>query len=1062
MASRTFFAFLLLLAGAVVGPAQSRFPYQMPTVNDGQIAFVYAGEIWAVDRRGGEARLLIPTPATEKVGPVFSPDGSQLAFSMNVGGNLDVYVVPAAGGEPRRLTYHPGPNLVVGWSPDGRNLLFRSVGVLSGTAQLYTIPAQGGFEQPVPLPTASEASYSPDGDRLAYTPVADPTRAWRNYRGGMTSPVWVARLSDSLAQPLPAANSNDRSPMWVGDKIYFLSDRTETANLFAYDTLTKKTEQLTRFEKYDIRSASFGGRGDNAAIAFVQDGAIHLFQLKSKQDQVVPITIGRAEWAELKPRTVAPPRWVRSFNISPDGSQAIFEARGEVLTVGANGEARNLTNTPGVAERTPGFSPDGKWVAYFSDLSGEYQLHLRPVGGGEVKKIAVEPQPSYYSEPEWSPDSQKLAFYDKRLNLWYVDIDKGMAVKVDTSLRASQMPAPAWSPDSRWLAYTRCQPNFLRVLHLYSLDAKKSYAVSDGRLDADSPVFDKSGKYLYFTSSANAGPRSVFGMSSFTFRTLVTRSINAAVLDKDTPSPLISAPGNQAASGAEEAAGIDVEGIGQRIVRLTAPARDYAGIFAGKPGILFALEVGIQSPNVLHRLDVANRKVERFVEGVGGAVVSGDGSKLLYAGGGNYSLVATDAPAKAGEGRLDLAKAAIQVGPRDEWRQMYNEAWRLMRDYFYSDGFHGQNLAALKEHYAAYLPNVVTRSDLNSVFREMFSHMTISHMQIGGGDTAAAGQANVGLLGADFDVHQGRYRITRVYAGDNSEAPLSAPLAQPGVHVRAGDYLIAVDGQEITAAENLFKYFLGKAGRPAQVKVASRPDGAEARTYTVVPLPDDRTLRAYNWVEENRRKVAEMSGGRLGYVYLPDTGGTGYNMFNRDFYAQFDKEGMIVDERNNSGGAPADYFIDMLSRRPLSAYTFREGVDMNFPVAALQGPRVMIINENAGSGGDTLPWMFRAAGVGTLVGKRTWGGGIGGFVPLPPFLDGGTMLAPNRAFYNPKTGAWDIENHGVAPDVEVELDPKAVREGRDPQLERAVQIALENLKKSPPAVVKRPKKAIYK
>lgn len=1066
MTSRLIFALTLLFAACLTSFSQSRLPFQSPSVSDRQIAFVYAGDIWTVDRQGGEARRLVNAQATEKVAPVFSPDGSQLAFSMNVGGNLDVYVVAATGGEPRRLTWHPKEDVAVGWTPDGKTILFRSRRVTDSTHELLTIPAQGGFEKQVPLPLAWEGAYSPDGARLAYTPLLDPTRSWRNYRGGQTSRIWIADLSNSQTQALPRDNSNDRSPMWVGNKIYFISDRTHTANLFAYDTQTKKTEQLTRFEKYDIRSASYGASGGaagvSAAIVFVQDGAIHLFDLKTSQTRLVPVKIPAAEWAEAKPRAVKTQRWVRSYNLSPDGTQGLFGGRGEVFVVNAaTGDTRNLTQTSGVAERTPAWSPDGKSIAYYSDESGEYQLHIRQASGDGIKKIAIEEKPSFYDEPVWSPDSRKLVFTDKRLSVWVVDVEKAVARRVDTALRYDNAPAPAWSPDSRWIAYTKNGANFLRTLHLYSLDAGKSYAVTDSRYDADSPAFDKSGKYLYFTLSADAGPQRVFGMSQFTFRTLVTRAIYAVVLDKDEPSPLVPVAAKDGAD-AESVPAVDVEGIGGRLVRLPAPQRNYLGIAAGKAGILFALEAGVNGPNIIHKLDLATRKAEKFLEGSNGFVVSNDGGRLMNAAGGGYAVISTDAPPKPNEGRVDLSKVEMQVDPPKEWRQMFNEAWRLMRDYFYDVGHHGQNLAALKEHYATYLPNVVTRSDLNTVFREMFSHITVSHMQVGGGDTPQAGQANVGLLGADYEIEQGSYRIKRIYRGDNSDGLPAAPLTQPGVQVNVGDYLIAIDGQEIKAEENLFKYFQGKAGRPAQLKVAATPDGSNARTYTVVPLAGENTLRLVSWIEENRRKVEELSGGKLGYLYLPDTGTTGYSLFNRDFYANLDKQGLIVDERFNGGGMPADYFIDMLKRQPLSAYAFREGLDMNFPAATVPGPRVMLINEYAGSGGDTLPWMFRAAGLGTLVGKRTWGGGIGGFVQMPQLVDGGSMLAPNRAFYNPKTGAWDIENGGVAPDVEVEFDPRVWREGRDPQLERAVQIALESLKKSPPAPVKQPKKAVYK
>ncbi|MGH9766067.1 MAG: S41 family peptidase [Blastocatellia bacterium] len=1053
--------FLVISHAICIAQTPAPMPFQTPSVSRTQIVFVYAGEIWIVDRQGGEARKFL-NQAGEKSSPCFSPDGSQIAFSMSVNDNLDIYVAPVAGGEPKRLTWHPKDDYALGWTPDGKNVLFRSHRIFDAMARLFTISAQGGFETELPLPMGWDGSFSPDGARLAYMPLRDATGTWRNYRGGQTAPLWIATLTDSQIESLPRDDSNNRDPMWIGATIYFVSDRSGTANLFGFDTKTKKIAQLTRFEKYDIKSASAGG----GAIVLTQDGSIHLFDLKSNQSRVVPVRLNH-DSAETKPRTVKVSRHIRDFDISPSGTHALLAARGEVLTVSADkSETRNLTNTTGAAERRAAWSPDGKWIAYFSDESGEYQLHLRPADGAEGgRKIAVEKNPSFYGPIAWSPDAKQLAFYDKRSALWIVNIDGGAARRIDNSIHPEPEPLYAsWSPDSRWLAYQKNLPNRLKAVFLHSLETGKGYQVSDSRYDAASPAFDASGKYLYFTASANAGTRRAFGMSAFAFRTLVTRNVMAAVLSKDGQSPLV-APAQENGKIEDGSMKVDPEGVAERAVRLPLPTRDYVAIAAGRAGVLFVLEARADSPPLLHKFDVASRKQEKFIEGVFAFLVSADRGKLLCSFStlpGQLAIVGADAPPKAGEGRLNLSSFEIQVAPRDEWKQIYREAWRLMRDYFYDPNHHGQDLAALEKHYAAYLPNVVTRDDLNYVLREMFSHITVSHIGVGGGDSPQPRPGNVGLLGADYEINQGRYRITRIYRGDSSDPLLTSPLTQPGVSVKAGDYLLAVDGQEINAPENLFSYFQGKAGRPAQIKVGANPNGDGARVFTVTPLPGENTLRLMDWAENNRRKIAEMSGGKLAYIFLPDTGQRGYSLFQRDFYAQFDKQGVIIDERFNSGGAPADYFIESLKRAPLSYYAFREGEDMPFPVATIPGPRVMITNEFAGSGGDTLPWMFRQAGIGTLVGKRTWGGGIGGYINLPDFVDGGGMAAPNRGFFNPRKGVWDIENNGVAPDIEVEFDPAAARAGRDPQLERAVQIALEELKKNPPTPPKRPKYPAYK
>lgn len=1037
--------------------AQAPLPFASVGVSKTHIAFSYAGELWLVERSGGEAKKLVNQPG-RKSRPTFSPDGSQLAFTLELGGETQTYVMPiagTAGGAAKQVTWHPKDTIPLGWSPDGKQILARSGRLSDSFARLYLVPLSGGTETELPLPTGYDGSLSPDGKRVAYLPSRVATSMWRNYRGGMTSPLWIANLADSQTEALPNDGSNNRHPMWVGDKIYFVSDRTFTANLFSFDTKTKKIAQLTSFEKYDIRTAAAG----SDAIAFVQDGKLHLFDLATNQTRVVNVTV-KADDAETKPRKANVARNIHNFQISPNGSHVLFTARGEVLTLSADkSEVRNWTNTPGASERNAAWSPDGNWLAYFSDESGEYQLHLRATNGeGEVRKISIEKAPSFYGEPVWSPDAKKLAFYDKRSALWIVNRETNQVTRVDSSVHPEpESLTAAWSRDSQWLAYEKNQANRLKAVLLYSLASGKAVQVNNSLVNAEAPAFDASAKYLYFLQSDNAGMRRAFGMTIYTSRTAITKTVQAVVLSKDGVSPL--APNAQQ----NTATSIDAEGVTQRIVTLSLPPRDYAGLQTGKPGIVFVQEAGTNGPPSLHKLDINTRRPEKFIEGISNAVVSADGSKLLWEARGSYAIVSTDAPPKPNEAKLNLAAFEVQVNPREEWRQIYHEAWRLMRDYFYDANHHGQNLTALKEHYAAYLPSLVRREDLSSVIQEMFSHITVSHLGVGGGDIPRGGApSNTGLLGADYEVDQGRYRFKHILSGDNSSPLLTAPLAQPGIHVKAGEYLLAVDNQEISATENLYRYFVGKAGKPTQIKVASSPTGDNARTYTVVPMPGENTLRLYNWIEGNRRKVAEMSGGKLAYIYLPDTSQTGYTLFNRDFYGQLDKQGVIIDERSNSGGFPADYFIDLLRRQPLSAYAFREGAEMPFPVATIPGPRVMITNEDSGSGGDTLPWMFRAASLGTIVGKRTWGGGIGGYISLPSLVDGGQMAAPNRGFFNPKKGTWDIENNGVAPDVEVELSPVAVRAGRDPQLEKAVQIALEQLQKTPVVAVKKPKYPIYK
>lgn len=1055
----TLLVCLASIYASVRAQAVNPMPIQSPALSRTHIVFAYAGDIWIVGRAGGDARRLTSHPTLERV-PVFSPDGNHVAFARNnpAGGPLswDVYVVSVSGGEPQRLTYHPEADIPAGWTPDGRSVLitsFRERTAYLGY-RLYTIPKEGGFPVPIPLGSAFDGSFSPDGRRLAYTPLWGlSAQTFRNYRGGAVTRILITDLSGASAEEIPrVGDSSNSEPMWVGEKIYFLSDRTGTVNLFAYDPSARRVEQLTRYEKYDVRAAAAA----DDALVFIREGALHLFDLRSGATRTVEMRVA-GDFPETKPRSIDALRWISWSSLSHDGQKILFGARGEIITVHAKtGEAENLTGTTGVAERYPAWSPDGKWVAYFSDESGENELHVRSTGADKtVRRVRIEKQPSFYSELAWSPDSRKLAFSDAHLSLWYVDLEKGAEPrKLDAALLSdgTKYFQPTWSKDSSWIAYSKYQPNRQRALFLYSLKAAKSYQVSAPDTDARWPTFDQSGKYLYFTGSTNTGPVK-YGMSSMPFNQEVTRGLYSVVLSRDGVSPLAA---NEESSGKPFA--IDVEGINGRVVRLPFEGRNAERLMAGKAGQLFIIEGG-----TLYRYTVGAEKPEKFTEGAGNYRMSYDGSRLLLRRRGGWAVVSTDAPPKTDEGALALKPIEIQIDPRAEWKQIYDESWRVVREYFYDPNIHGQNLAELRARYSAYLPNVVTRESLNEMSMEMFSHLSVSHISgITGGDTPNAGGENekIGLLGADFEIDRGRYRLTRIYRGNPAVEGLLSPLGQLGVNIREGDYLLSVDGVDVSASENLYKYFIGKAGKQVEIKVASQPDAAAARTVKVTPVASEYALRQYEWIERNRRRVAELSGGRLAYIYLPDTFNMGYEIFNRDFYAQLDKQGLILDERFNQGGVAADYIIEILRRVPLQAARLRDGADVRMPVGMITGPKVMLTNEMSGSGGDTLPWMWRQAGLGPIVGKRTAGLGVG--AANQELIDGGRISVPDWGWYNPVKGVWDIENRGVAPDVEIEATLADWRAGRDPQLERAVEIALKQLETRPATPPRRPAYPVYK
>ncbi|HQT94339.1 MAG TPA: PDZ domain-containing protein [Thermoanaerobaculaceae bacterium] len=1094
--TRVLAAMLPAVLGLGIAAAATPMPLllQSPSVSKTQIAFAYGGEIWTVARDGGEARRLV-AGSGRLAGPIFSPDGGMIAYTGEYDGNVDVYVVPAAGGEPRRLTYHPGADVALAWTPDGTRVAFRSPRAsVADPEQMYTVPAAGGFPTEVPLPRVQEASYAPDGSHLAYEPNFQWQPAWKSYRGGQTARIWIADLADSSIVKVPqAGNSNDKNPMWVGDSVYFLSDRNGPVSLFAYDLGSRAVREVVKNDGLDIGSASAGP----GAIVYEQFGSLHLLDLTSGQDRTVPVRLA-ADMPQLRPHFLQldPVKDILAAGISPTGQRAVFEAHGEIVTVPAEkGDIRDITNTPGAAERDPAWSPDGTRIAYFSDESGEYALYVRPQDGlGEVRKIDLGNPPSFFYAPTWSPDSKKIAYSDKRLNLWVVDLERPTPVKVDTD----RFDSPAhefdvrWSPDSRWLAYTKQLPSQLRAVFVYPLAGGKATQVTDGMSDALYPVFDAGGKYLYFTASTNVGLTAGW-LDMTSIGHPLTRSVYAAVLKKGVASPIPPQSDEEKAKGADKgkkedaaanadakngeakakdgkaekaaAVAIDFDGLDQRIVALPIPAKNYRGLWAGKEGKLFLVEgplVDVEAgpPKLdVSRFDLETRKTEPLLEGVSAFALSANGEKVLYRSGPAWHIVGSDKAPKGGDGALAMKGLKVYVDPKAEWAQMYREVWRIERDFFYDPHFHGLDLAAAEKAYAPYLAGIASRDDLSALFAEMTGNLTVGHTFVRGGAEPKSDKVSVGLLGADYTIDGGRYRFAHVYSGENWNPDLQAPLTQPGVDVKAGEYLLAVNGRELSAADELYSFFLETAGKQTVIRVGPTANGKGARDLTVVPVASERGLRHLAWIEGNRRKVDELSGGRVAYVYLPDTAGGGYTSFNRYFFAQVGKQAAVLDERFNHGGELADYIIDYLRRPPMSRVMTREGEDYTEPVESIYGPKVMIINQFAGSGGDAMPWYFKKAGIGPLVGVRTWGGlvGIGGY---PVLMDGGRITAPRWAIYG-LSGKWEVENEGIAPDIEVEQDPKLVREGHDPQLERAVQAVLELLAKNPPPTFERPAYPVY-
>jgi tricorn protease len=1086
---------LVLLLATTAFANNAPMLFRQPTLSRTHIVFVHAGDLWSVAREGGEARRLTTGPGVE-TNPYFSPDGAQVAFTGEYDGNVDVFVVAATGGVPKRLTWHPSADFVLGWTPDGKRVLFASNrNSYVFFQELYTVGLDGGFPEKLPLPMGYEGAISPDGSRIAYVPMLRAFNFWKRYRGGRTTPVWIATLANSRVEKVPRdANSNDYAPMWAGDRVFFLSDRGGPVTLYSYDPRNKRVKQEIANTGLDLKSASAGPD----AIVYEQFGAIHLYDLKTARTKPVGITLS-GDMPEVREKLVNVSTRLRSPHISPTGVRALFQARGEILTVPAEkGDARVLSNSPGVMDRDAAWSPDGRTIAWFSDESGEYELHLRAHDGtGETRKLKLGDQPGFYFSPRWSPDSNKVAYVDSQQTIWYIDVNEQKPVRVDKDLFWQPGPglAPVWSPDSKWLGYTRRLRNHLSAVFLYSVADGQSTQLTDGMSDAAFPVFDAEGKYLYFAASTDSGPALQPDIQSIGRG--MTRSLYLAVLAKDQPSPFAPEsdeekvadpkaepkPGEKAEEKPEEKKAtpppkpaappkvevkVDFDNIGQRILAMPMPPRRYQGLQAGKAGVLLAIEFPQGATGAtIHRHDLKARRSDVVISGVEFFEIANNGEKYLYRQGERW-IIGTlrpmppagapptpPTPAGPPPPALRTESLEVRVDPRAEWRQMYKEVWRIQRDFFYDPGYHGLDLAAAEKKYAPWVEGLAARADLNYLFSEMLGELTVGHLGAGGGDLPEVKRVPAGLLGADYSLENGRYRFARVYSGENWNPEARAPLTQPGVNVVAGEYLISVNGRDVRSTDNIYSFFEATANKQVRLRVGADPTGAGARDVVVTPVPSEQRLRHLAWIEDNRRKVDQATGGRVAYVYMPDTATGGQANFNRYFYAQVGKEAAIIDERFNGGGLLATDIVETLNRKLMSKVATRSGLDEPQPQGAIFGPKVMIINEFAGSGGDAMPWYFKRAGTGKLIGKRTWGGLVGRAF-APELMDGGGVSSPSSGVYNPHTGQWEVENIGVAPDIEVEHDPELVRQGRDPQLEKAIEVAMEELKKTPAAPTKRP------
>lgn len=1060
-------------------------------VSQSHIAFVYGGDIWIVPKAGGLAAKL-SSPAGEESAPKFSPDGKQIAFSGNYDGNTDVYVVPAMGGVPKRLTYHGMPDGVLDWSPDGQKILFVSSRE-SGRqrfSQFFTVPVNGGIAEKLPLAYGSFASYAPGGQKIAFTYTSRISRSWKRYRGGATADIWTFDLNDKKAELIVKNEANDELPMWSGNKIYFLSDRgrNKRYNIWSYDTKTKETQQLTKFKDYDVHFPSVGP----ADLVFEAGGKLYLMNLSNHKYKEVKIDVV-SDLASLAPRTENVANLMSGGWISPDGNRVVVQARGELFSIPAkDGYVKNLTNSSGVAERSPAWSPDGRYLAYWSDRSGEYELTLMDRKEKDREEKLSSYGPGFRYQLYWSPDSKKLVWTEGNMKIRMYDRDSKTTKTIDTALDFFEGPARnfkvTWSSDSKWVAYSRTSDTGNNAIYAYDVPAGRLHQLTSGFYADQNPTFDPDGKYLYFSTNRNFSPMYGDFDNSWTYPNATQLAV--ATLRKDVPNPL--APKNdevtikeeekeeEKADKKEEAEDkdeadeeekaekeeesqleIDVEGFEERIVILPPQAGNYGSLHAVKGKLLYVQappsgSQGVQP--VIKYFDLKSREEKKVIEGAYNFQVAANGKKMLVIQRGKLGIISVAAGQKI-EKPLRTSEMEMTVHPREEWQQIFNDAWRFERDLFYDTNMHGVDWDAMRELYGSLVKDATTREDVNFILGELIGELNASHTYRGGGDTERGKRKDVGYLGINWGVKNGKFQIAEIIKGAPWDAEVRSPLAMPGVDVKEGDYILSVNGRTLDTSKEPYAAFEGLAGKTVALEINSHESADSARTVVVDLLRSETRLRHLAWIEGNRKRVEEATNGQVGYVYVRSTGVDGQNELVRQFMAQYRKPGLIIDERFNSGGQIPDRFIELLNRPALAFWAVRDGQNWQWPPVAHFGPKVMLINGWSGSGGDAFPDYFRKAGLGPIIGSRTWGGLIG-ISGSPALIDGGGVTVPTFRMYDPD-GKWFKEGYGVAPDISVPEDPTTLAAGVDTQLERAIQEVMDSLKKEP-AIGKEPAAEIRK
>jgi tricorn protease len=1118
---------------------------RFPDVRGNKIVFVYGGDLWLASTGGGAAHRITTHPGRELF-PKFSPDGKWIAFTGQYDGNFNVYVMSADGGQPRQLTFYQGSahplsdrmgihNEVLTWTPDSKRVVFLSRRDASNgwTKRPFMVSIDGGLPEPLPMDQGGLTSFNADGTKIAYNRIFRNFRTWKRYTGGLAQDIYIYDIKNNVfEQKIPHTDYTDTFPMWHGNTIYFSSDRgpEHRLNIYSYDLGSKQVEQLTHFTEFDVMWPSLGDK----SIIFENGGYLYLFDIASRQSAKLTIALSGERDLTMK-HWASVTKTITDFDIAPDGKRAVFAARGDLFTVPAKeGATRNLTRTPGIREKHVAWSPDGRWIAFVSDRTGEDEIYITPQDGMGNIELGKEPESKekekdkeaaakeaakekergkdkeqqitsgykgFKLAPVWSPDSKKLAWSDKDLRLWYVDISEKKPVEVDRG-KFFEINNYTWSPDSKWIAYDKQLQSGLSVVYLYSTVEKKITAVTSELANCNAPVFDPEGNYLYFLSDRDYNE--VLGNFDFEFANpkttrpyLVTLRADApspfpalsdeTAIKREEPAPAVSetekekgkkeeekkkpekkeekGPGEKEAKEIAKNFRIDLDGIQNRIVALPVPPASISGLGAAKGYLYYSTRPvqGLSGPlageeSAIHAYDLKERKEKTLIEGIDRWAISFDGSKILYQAKETYGIIDAkpDGPKKAGDGALNLGGMRAEIDPPAEWQQIFNEVWRQERDYFFEASMNGVDWEAVRKKYAPLVPYAANRYDLTYILGEMIGELSNSHTYVGGGDQPDLHPVNVGLLGVDYELDpaSGFYRFKKIYSGENWNPGTRAPLTEPGINVKEGDYLLAINGHSLRAPQTPDELLVNTANETTAITVNSKPSDDGARTLPVKPVDDEYQLRELNMVETNRKKVDAATQGRVGYIYIPDMGDAGLNAFVKQFFPQIRKEGMIIDVRYNGGGFVDQLIFERLRRILVGMSAARNFESGTIPPVVFHGYLACITNQYAASDGDIFSEFFKVYKLGPLIGERTWGGvrGIRGFIPL---IDGGYITRPEFSDYN-LNSKWVVENRGVAPDIEVDNRPDEVVRGKDAQLERAIEEVMKQIEANPKKLPPRP------